>query len=178
LSDFDNRHRLAISFLYQLPVGRSRQYLSEMNPFLQALLGGWQLTGIVAYRSSRPFSAWWLYGTEPDGRRPDLVGNPHLDSPDPSMWINTDAFELPDGFFGNAGRNILRGPGFRSVDVGLMKEWRFSEASRVQFRAEFFNLLNHPNFDSPEGDFSSLDFGRVQSAKDSRQIQFGLRVEF
>jgi hypothetical protein len=94
------------------------------------------------------------------------------------MWINTLAFEIPEGPFGNSGRNILRGPGFRSVDLGLTKGWRFSESSRLQFRAEFFNLLNHPNFDLPEGDFNSLDFGRVQSAKDSRQIQFGLRVEF
>jgi hypothetical protein len=59
-----------------------------------------------------------------------------------------------------------------------MKQWRFNEGARLQFRAEFFNLFNHPNFDLPEGDFESGDFGRVQSSKDSRQIQFGLRIDF
>jgi len=94
------------------------------------------------------------------------------------MWVNASAFEIPEGPYGNSGRNILRGPVFRSLDLGLMKQWRFPEISRIQFRTEFFNLLNHSNFDLPEGDFKSPDFGRVQSAKDSRQIQFGLRLEF
>jgi hypothetical protein len=82
------------------------------------------------------------------------------------------------GTFGDAGRNILRGPGLYSLDFALMKQWRLREVSRLQFRVEAFNLFNHPNFNLPEGDFNSPDFGRVKSAWDSRQIQLGLRLEF
>ena len=88
------------------------------------------------------------------------------------------AFERPQGTFGNAGRNILRGPGYHSWDLGLTKQWEFSETTLLRFRAEFFNLLNNPNFDLPVSDWNRQDFGRVQSARDSRQIQFGLRLEF
>jgi hypothetical protein len=116
--------------------------------------------------------------TGDDVLRPDLVGDPHLANPDPSLWINPSAFSLPEGRFGTAGRNILRGPGYQSLDLGLAKQWSLSDTSRLQFRAEFFNLFNHPNFDLPEGNFLSDDFGSVQSAKDSRQIQFGLRLQF
>ena len=106
------------------------------------------------------------------------MGNPNLASPDPALWINPAAFERPRGTFGSAGRNILRGPAFQSVDMALMKSWHFADQVRLQFRTEVFNLFNHPNFDLPVGNFHSPDFGRVQSAKDSRQIQFGLRLDF
>ena len=186
LSDFDNRHRVVFNYIWELPFGRGKRFRSDLAPALQALVGGWQLTGILALQSARPFTPL-LEGTSDSNTdnglgggtdRPNLVGNPHLDDPDPSQWVNPDAFERPQGTFGTAGRNILRGPGFHSVDLALMKSWHFADRSRLQFRAEFFNLLNHPNFNLPVGDFNSLDFGRVQSAKDSRQIQFGFRLEF
>ena len=200
LSDFDLRHRFVASYLWEVPVGRGKKFLGELPGPLDALIGGWHSSGIVTFHSARPFTA--VVGNTDDSKtfngtpgtgedRPNLVGNPHLDSPDPSLWINTAAFQrtcdfsqdssvdtCPGGTFGNAGRNILRGPGFASVDLALMKQWTWSE-STLQFRAEFFNLLNHPNFDLPQGDFMDRTaFGRVQSARDSRQIQFGLRLEF
>ncbi len=153
---------------------------------MNALLGGWQLTGIVTFQSARPFTPL-LIGTSDSNTdngegsgidRPNLIGNPHLANPDPAQWVNRAAFERPQGTFGDAGRNILKGPGYQSWDLGLSKQWEFSETSLLQFRAEFFNLLNHPNFDLPVSDWNSQDFGRVQSAGDSRQIQFGLRLEF
>jgi len=176
LSDFDNRHRLVLSYVWQLPVGQGQKFLTDLSPWAEALVGGWQLTGIFTFQSTRPFTAG--LDTGDDVLRPDLVGDPHLANPDPSLWINPSAFSLPEGRFGTAGRNILRGPGYQSLDLGLAKQWSLSDTSRLQFRAEFFNLFNHPNFDLPEGNFNSKDFGSVQSAKDSRQIQFGLRLQF
>ncbi len=187
LSDFDNRHRLVFNYIWELPVGQGRGLGAGLGPVGQAVLGNWQLTGILAFQSSRPFTPV-LRGTNGSradngsgvGKdRPNLVGNPHLSNPDPAQWVNPAAFERPaQGTFGNAGRNILRGPGFQSLDVALMKSWHLSDQSRLQFRTEFFNLFNHPNFDLPVGDFNNRNFGRVQSARDSRQIQFGLRLDF
>ncbi len=188
LSDFDSRQRLALNSIWELPLGEGRRFLNNAGAIGNAILKGWQLAGILTFQSSRPFSPLLVgtndsttdnstgFGTGTD--RPNLVGNPHLDDPDPSRWFNTSAFERPSGTFGSAGRNILRGPGFHSVDLALMKQWSLPRERRVQFRAEFFNLLNTPNFDLPIGDFNNPNFGSVTSAKDSRQIQFGLRLEF
>jgi len=179
LSIFDMRHRLTLNYIWQLPVGRGRQYLGDMEGFSQAVLGDWQCTGTLTFGSSRPFTPRMSRNTQDLGdARPDLAGDPHLDDPDPDLWINSAAFQKPEGAFGNAGRNILRGPGYGSVDLGLLKNFLISESSRLQFRAEFFNLFNHPNFDLPQAYFDSQSFGRVRSARDSRQIQFGLRFEF
>ena len=186
LSDFDSRHRLVLSQIWEIPLGQGRRFLTDTSPLVNALLGGWQLTGIVTFQSARPFTPL-LIGTSDSNTdngegsgidRPNLIGNPHLANPDPAQWVNRAAFERPQGTFGDAGRNILKGPGYQSWDLGLSKQWEFSETSLLQFRAEFFNLLNHPNFDLPVSDWNSQDFGRVQSAGDSRQIQFGLRLEF
>lgn len=174
LSDFDNRHNLVLNYIWELPFGRGRA------------IGGWQVAGILSFRSSRPFTPV-LIGTSDSNTdngagggldRPHLVGNPHLSDPKPERWFNTDAFARPKGTFGSAGRNILRGPGLHTVDFAVMKSVVLRETSRIQFRAEFFNLFNHPNFNLPVGDFNSASFGRVTSAKDSRQIQMGVRLEF
>ncbi len=186
LSTFDNRHRLVFNYIWELPIGRGKTLGSGLGPVGQAILGGWQLTGILAFQSGRPFTPL-LEGTNDSNTdngvgfgtdRPNLVGNPHLANPDPALWVNPAAFERPQGTFGSAGRNILQGPGFQSVDMAVMKSWYFGDQLRLQFRTEVFNLFNHPNFDLPVGNFNSPDFGRVQSARDSRQIQFGLRLDF
>ena len=184
LSDFDNRHRFVLSYVWELPFQRGGQ-----SAVADVLISGWQLAGIFTFGSARPFTPL-LIGTNDSNTnnstgivatgtdRPNQVGNPHLGNPDPAQWVNPLAFERPSGTFGDAGRNILRGPGFNSIDFALMKTWSFSETSRLQFRAEFFNLLNTPNFDLPVADLNSPNFGKVTSAKDSRQIQLGLRLEF
>ena len=187
LSAFDNRHRFVFNYIWELPIGRGKKLGAGLGRVGQAVFGNWQLTGIMALQSSRPFTPL-LEGTNDsrtdNGRgigtdRPNLVGNPHLSNPDPAQWVNASAFErTAQGTFGNAGRNILQGPGFQSLDLALMKSWQLWDQSRLQFRAEFFNLLNHPNFDLPVGDFNNPNFGRVQSARDSRQIQFGFRLDF
>ena len=178
LSDFDHRHNFVMNAIWELPFGSAHQ-----------MLEGWQVVGILNLLSGSPFTPL-LIGTSDSQTdngsgnqgagvdRPNLIGNPNLSDPTPERWFNTRAFARPVGTFGSAGRNILTGPGFHNVDLALMKTWSFGETSRLQFRTEVFNLFNHPNFNLPVGDFNSQSFGSVTSAKDSRQIQFGMRIEF
>jgi hypothetical protein len=97
----------------------------------------------------------------------------------PEQWFNTAAFAFPPrGTFGNAGRNILEGPGTENVNVSLVKNAALSERLRLQLRAEFFNLFNHPNFNLPDNFLGSPTFGRILSAQSPRHIQFGLKLLF
>jgi hypothetical protein len=188
-SNFDVRHRLSVSYTYALPFGRGRQYLDDDN-WGSRLLSGWETAGIVTVQSGRPFTVALLSEIDNSGTgrsilgfgandRPNLVGNPELSNPTTGQWFNTSAFAFPaPGTFGNAGRNILDGPGFQNVNVSLLKTTALSERINLQFRAEAFNLLNHPNFNLPDNFLGSPTFGRITSARDPRHIQFGLKLLF
>ena len=192
-SNFDVRHRLSMNFSYDLPFGPGRAWMGGAQGFASRLIGGWQVNGIFSLQSGYPFTPMLLTDNSNTGTsllgifagdRPNLLGDPTLDSPDPSGWFNTDAFAVPTfGSFGNAGRNILTGPGFRNVDFSLLKSTALGETLDLQFRAEFFNLFNHPNFDLPDPFVGSTNFGRISSARsglsgDARQIQFALKLIF
>jgi hypothetical protein len=111
--------------------------------------------------------------------RPNVVGNAKLSHRTPDQWFNTSAFAFPAfGSFGNAGRNILDGPGFQNVNLSLMKTTSLKEGVNLQFRAEAFNVFNHPNFDLPDNFLGSPTFGRILSAQSPRHIQFGLKLLF
>ena len=111
--------------------------------------------------------------------RPNLIANPELSNPTADEWFNTDAFAFPaPGTFGNAGRNILDGPGFQNFNVALVKNTAFSERVNLQFRAEAFNFFNHPNFNLPDNFLASPTFGRITSSRDPRHLQFGLKLLF
>ena len=114
-----------------------------------------------------------------------FLESPKPANPGPDGWVDSTAFALPPfGSFGNAGRNILTGPGFRNMDFSLLKTMKLTEDWNLQFRAEFFNLFNHPNFDLPNPFVDSpLTFGRIFSARsglpgDARSIQFALKLIF
>jgi hypothetical protein len=183
-SNFDVRHRLSVSYSYALPLGKGLQ------GWTSTLLSGWETNGIVTLQSGRPFTVALLSEIDNSGTgrsilgfgandRPNLVGNPELSSRTPERWFNTGAFAFPaPGTFGNAGRNILDGPGFQNVNASLVKNTALSERFNLQFRAEAFNLFNHPNFNLPDNFFPSPSFGRVSSARDPRHIQFGLKLLF
>jgi hypothetical protein len=111
--------------------------------------------------------------------RPNLVGDPKISSPGPNSWFNTSAFALPPfGTFGSAGRNILKGPGFSSIDVSVIKNTAIRERATLQFRAEIFNLLDRANFNLPDSYLGSPSFGRILSAGTPRRVQFGLKLLF
>jgi Carboxypeptidase regulatory-like domain/TonB dependent receptor len=188
-SNFDVRHRLSVSYSYALPFGKGRQYLAN-DGWVSTALGGWETYGIVTVQSGRPFTVALLPDIDNSGTgrsilgfgandRPNLVGNPELSNPTTTQWFNPAAFAFPaPGTFGNAGRNILDGPGYQSVNLSLLKNTALSERVNLQFRAEAFNIFNHPNFNLPDNFLGSPTFGRITSARDPRHIQFGLKLLF
>ncbi len=188
-SNFDVAHRLSVSYVYDLPLGKGRGYLANEGAW-STLLTGWQTSGIVTLQSGRPFTVALLRELDNSGTgisalgfgandRPNVVGNPALSERSPEAWFNTSAFAFPPrGSFGNAGRNILDGPGYHSVNASLSKNTALSERINLQFRTEVFNLFNHPNFNLPDNFLGSPTFGRTTSARDPRHIQFGLKLLF
>jgi hypothetical protein len=108
-----------------------------------------------------------------------VAGNPVLSRSTPQEWFDTADFTTPPyGSFGNAGRNILSGPGLRAVNFSVVKNTAVTERLNVQFRTEFFNALNHANFNLPDNFLGSPTFGQVVSAQDPRRIQFALKLIF
>ncbi|MEP7271289.1 MAG: carboxypeptidase-like regulatory domain-containing protein [Acidobacteriota bacterium] len=188
-SNFDLRHRFSVSYSYDLPFGKGKAWLDD-NGLLSTIASGWQTMGIVSLQTGRPFTVALLSEIDQSntGRanlgfgsndRPNLVGNAKLSNPTPNRWFNTSAFAFqPFGSFGNAGRNILDGPGFQNVNFSILKNTMLKENLNLQLRAEFFNLFNHPNFDLPDNFLGSPTFGRVLSAQSPRHIQFGVKLLF
>ena len=188
-SNFDVRHRFSLSYVYDLPFGRGRKVLGNKG-WASAILTGWQTVGIVTLQSGRPFTVALLSEIDNSntGRstlgfgandRPNVIGSAELSHRTPDQWFNASAFAFPPfGSFGNAGRNILDGPGFKSVSASLIKTTKLREGLDLQFRAEAFNLFNHPNFDLPDNFLGSPTFGKILSAENPRHIQFGLKLLF
>ncbi|HET8783388.1 MAG TPA: TonB-dependent receptor [Pyrinomonadaceae bacterium] len=188
-SNFDVRQRLSASYSYSLPFGKGRSYLAD-DGWVSTVLTGWETHGIVTLQTGRPFTVALISELDNSGTgrsilgfgandRPNVVGNPQISNPTPERWFNTAAFAFPPpGTFGNAGRNILDGPGFQNVNASLMKNTSLTERLNLQFRAEVFNLFNHPNFNLPDNFLGSPTFGRISSARDPRHIQFGLKLLF
>lgn len=114
------------------------------------------------------------------GDRPNLVGNPNNGPRTASAWFNTQAFQRVTqlGTFGNAGRNIVQAAGLAQWDSAVSKNFRLTESKTLQFRGEFFNVLNRVNFGLPNDDISSPTFGQIQTGLPPRQIQFALKFLF
>ncbi|MBA3439690.1 MAG: TonB-dependent receptor [Pyrinomonadaceae bacterium] len=188
-SNFDVRHRLSLSYSYDLPIGRGRALLGN-NGFLSSIFSGLQTYGIVTLQTGRPFTVALLSEIDNSntGRanlgfgandRPNLVGDLVPARRTPEQWFATSAFAFPSfGSFGNAGRNILNGPNYQNVNASLIKNAALRENLNLQIRAEVFNIFNHPNFDLPDNFLGSPTFGRIRSAQSPRRIQFGLRLVF
>jgi hypothetical protein len=178
LSDFDVRHRLVWSPIWTMPFGHGS------NKFLNYVTGGWQVSGIFAAQTGRPLTAVEsgnISGTLQNADRPNVVAgcNPNDGPKTVAQWFNVSCFALPaTNTFGNAGRNIITGPGLVNLDFSLARNFAIRETMRLQFRAEAFNLPNHPNFNYPSSTQNSPSFGHIASANDPRQIQLGLKLVF
>lgn len=187
-SNFDVRHRLSASYVYDLPFGRGKRFLADSG--WSTLFSGWQTAGILTAQSGRPFTVALIREFDNSGTgisalgfgandRPNLIGDPNSGPRTPERWFNTTAFAFPaPGTFGNAGRNIVEGPAFHTFNASLIKNTSLSERFNLQFRAEAFNLFNHPNLNLPDNFLGSPTFGQVTSARDPRHIQFGLKLLF
>jgi hypothetical protein len=180
---------LVASYVYQLPFGRGKQYGSSMNRKTDAVLGGWELSGIATLKDGIPLGMIGndiaSYGGNP---KPDVIGKVKAAHPTIHEWFNTGAFKYADfGTFGTAPRYFsnVRGPHYTNFDTILEKNWSFKETMKAQFRFETYNTFNHPNFYAPgagQTQYQGCDpnastscqnsFGQITSAFQPRSVQW------
>ncbi len=190
--DFDVRHRLTASYMWELPFGRGKRFGGNWNGVTNAVIGNWEIDGITTISSGTWFTVTDTTNfSNSDGQqRPDAVlgqspkGRPCV----PGTFFNTCAFtDPPLGSFGNVGINTLEGPGIDDWDISLLKTMPVGEKRRFEFRTEFFNFPNHPNFlfaaPGPQNSNNATvlgtpSFGYVTAARAPRQIQFGLKFYY
>ncbi|MFN0172563.1 MAG: carboxypeptidase regulatory-like domain-containing protein [Bryobacteraceae bacterium] len=184
LSGFNVAHRFVGSFVYELPFGRGRKYLGSSPRGVGLVLGGWTLSLIQTLQSGFSTSAITTRNTaniEAGTLFPDIVGRFQLHKGERTVnrWIDPAGFAQPASFrFGSAGRNIIEGPGLKSTDFGIHKNFAITEKQRLQFRFEAFNGLNNVNFALPQNNLAASDFGTIAAAGPSRELQFGLKYIF
>jgi hypothetical protein len=209
-SDFDVRQRLVISSIYELPIGHGKHFLGNASGIANQIVGGWNITNIITISTGNWYTVLDANGdfANADGgaggvsQRPDTVGDPNHAGPvaanpgcaapakihTPAAWFNTCAFVDPAlGSFGNTGRNTIESPGIRNWDFSVFKHFKTTERTDLEFRAEFFNILNHTNFlfanTGPQNGnnatiLGTSQFGSLTAARAPRQIQFALKFSF
>jgi len=209
-ADFDVRQRFVFSYVYDLPFGRGRAFGKDASGAINKVIGDWQMTGVFSAATGNYYTATDINdvsGGDCGGTvgfycsRPNLVGNPNSRPCVAGTLFNTCAFadNTNLGTFGNAGRNIIEGPGYKTWDTSLVKQFAISERKHLEFRAEFFNILNHVNY--LFGQFGAISaeptplelnpnaintptspqaspFGYPLAARAPRQIQFALKFYF
>ena len=206
-SDFDRRHVLVTNFVYELPVGKGKQFLTGVGSLGNAVLGGWSVNGIYIFQSGEPFSvrsgartANFSHESRADivGATPEtgLFNIPGIVGP--LVFANRNGFALPAPGSNGAGRNIFTASNFNNLDASISKNFNITERFRVQFRAEAFNVLNHVNFDNPRDassgspSFQSSLFAQtccaavappstqtvIQTGEAARVLQLGLKLYF
>jgi hypothetical protein len=183
LADYHRTHQFSGSFNYELPFGRGRKFFRDAKGWSQALLGDWQMNGILTMLSGRPFTPVFSSVDFASGR-PDIVGDPLQNVPaglffNPAAFAHPHATNVERDLYGNSGRNILMGPDFRNLDLSLFKNIRFTEKTRLQLRWEVFNVLNRPNFQIPQHLLETTDTGRFRAtSNEAREMQFAARIIF
>jgi outer membrane receptor protein involved in Fe transport len=185
-SDFDRTHMVTASHLYELPFGKGKHFLNQ-GGMAGRIIGGWQLNGIFRFATGTPFTA------SADATSCNCPGNnnfadalapvTYLGGIGPGQpWFSTSSFAAPGpNRFGSAGRNTIRGPKLRNYDLSIFRTFAITERVRLEYRAEFYNLTNTPNFANPSGNSSSAVFGIISSTLGgygNRQVQMALRLKF
>jgi len=183
ISRFDQRHRSAFSYGYELPFGPNKRWLSN-GGVASHVFGGWQVQGIARFASGFPFTITSTNVCQCGSFVPQRVNfaagreedKGRLDNQTPTQWYDKTAYVVPAlGTQGTAGRNTLRGPGTQRVDFSVTRRIPAGQ-TRLEFRAEIFNLLNHVNFGNPDGNISNPTAGMITTADDGRAMQFGVRL--
>lgn len=185
----DIPHALVVNYIYNLPIGKGKKIGGEFNRATDAVLGGWQVSGITTIKAGIPlgFSGNNInsYGGNP---RPDVIGDLHAQKRSINEWFNTGAFAYAKyGTFRTAPRffSNLRGPGYQNWDLAIMKNWAMPKETRLQFRAEMFNAFNHPNFYTPNTNYGGCDpntssscsssFGKITNTFFARDVQMAAK---
>jgi hypothetical protein len=206
-SDNNATNRFVLSYVYDLPFGTGKKFLSSSSRALNAVVGDWQINGITVAQSGLPFSPLVSSGDAvinagPGGPvRPNLVGDPNRAGPvaanpgcanpptaihTAQAWYNRCAFKVPVNAFGDAKRNSLVGPGFVNFNFSVFKNFSFTERWKLQFRTEIFNIFNHTNLGLPNPSTDLQGGGQITTTinqgqlttQTSRLVQFALKLMF
>jgi hypothetical protein len=181
---YDIQHAFKLGYVYDMPFGRGRQFGANWNPFVDAILGGWAIEGIVQLQSGTASNLRTGVDRANVGRtseRPDVIRNPNLPVAQRTVdrWFDTDAVVLPAAFtFGNSGAFTIEDDGRRIWDLSIAKKFKIIEGHSLELRGEFFNFPNLPNFGSANVTRTNTAFGTINSTTPQRQIQFALRYAF
>jgi hypothetical protein len=185
LASTDVRHNLVASYIWELPFGRRKAFFRNCSRICQALIAYWQFNGIAALRSGLPANVVRNGNLVAyQGLRPNLLRDPNLDAAQRTLtrYFDTSAFSVAGlGITqpGNAGRNIIRGPGLINLDVSLFKNVHLPNERELQFRVEAFNAANTPHFANPNTDLAQGQFGTItQTVANPRIVQFALKLKF
>jgi hypothetical protein len=189
-STYDVPHRFVGTFVYEVPVGRGRALLAGLPAALDAVLGGWQVSGIATFSQGQFQTATlgtdWLFIGSFSQSRPNLVGDPAAGRQLPDFYLNPAAFDFPRDAAGNrirvqgnVGRTTIQQPGINNWDIGLFKNVRVRDRFALQVRLETFNTWNHTQFGSANLNTSSPNFGKIGGTRvGPRRMQLGLRLTF
>jgi hypothetical protein len=185
LSSFDQRHRFTADYIFELPFGKEKKWFNG-DGWGQRMLGGFSFSGDMTLASGFPFSPR-IFGSRADlsrgvtgSARPDLVSGASIQLSDPGIheWFNTNAFTQPTGPFGDAGRNIIIGPGTITFDMALSRTIQIKEMQSLELRIAATNVFNHTNFTSIDTTLGSQTFGQVVAAGSMRRAQLIARYRF
>ncbi len=192
LATYDVRNLATISAVYELPIGKGKQFVNQWNGFAGGLVSGWSVNSIVLLQGGFPFTPQLSYNPSNNGDtrnpvrpfvNPDFTGS--IITGNVNQWFNPAAFLAPpanSGFYGNLGRNTLIGPGLATWDFSTVKDTRITERTTLQFRAEIFNLLNRANFNTPNlivftpTGVSGTAGAITSTSTTARQVQFALKL--
>ena len=183
LASYNIPQNLTLSAGYQLPFGKGRAFLANANGFVNAVLGGWQMQGIMTLHSGLPFTPTIsrdVSNTGIGGQLPIRIASGKLANPTIADWFDKTAFTVPANYtYGNSGSYILRADRFKNLDFSVFKQFQASERMRIEFRAEAFNLTNSPTFNPPGTNIDTSSGGVVTSTlSPPRNIQGALKFSF
>jgi len=179
----DIAHTFNAQLVFELPFGKGKTFLSNMNRVLDTIFGGWQYSGLIHIASGTRFDVYSAVSLLNNGQsnRPNRVCNGAISNPTPNMWFDTSCFvnDLVPETYGNAGINPLYADGMQQLDSSFFKKFKLTERVNLQFRADMFNTFNHPNFAAPDSTVGDATEGQVFSTSvGQRSMQFGLRLFF
>jgi hypothetical protein len=182
LASTDLRQNFTLSYLYKLPIGHGEAFLRNLKGLGDLILGGWQINGITTVHTGFPLGMTMASNQSGTGigNRPNQVCGGNISNPNVNQWFDTTCFVAPAaGTLGNAPRSGLYGPHQVNFDMSVYKNFKVTEQSNLQFRSEFFNVMNHAQFSVPATTVGNATFGKIQSTvNSSRQIQFALKYVF
>ena len=183
-TQFDARNRVSLSYSWDLPFGRGKQFGAGATGFWNGLISNWQFNGITILQSGTPLDTSLVIDNANTGAGggddyPDRVGDPNSGPQTVEQFFNTGAFALGEQFaFGDSGKYLIDVPGTINFDMSIFKNIPLGETQMLQLRLEVFNIFNHANFDPPNGQFGTGNFGKIFSAGDGRELQFAVKYSF